>query len=122
MRSETRPAFSPHFSNCGWATLCFADPARAEDYFSRALVLAGRLESAYRITHLALALGAALVAKGEEERGTQLLGAGVALVDALDIPLFNDALEERFHQRAVMDARAALGDEAFAAAWIAVGR
>jgi predicted ATPase len=105
------------FSNCGWATLCIADPARAEDFFCRALVLAGRLESGLRIAHLALALGAALVAKGEEERGAGLLGAGAALADTLDVPLFNDALEEQIHERAVMDARAALGEEVFAAAW-----
>ena len=104
-------------SNCGWATLCFADPVRAEDYFCRALVLAARIESEYRIAHVALALGAALVTKREERRGTELLGAGVGLVDTLDIPLFNDALEERFHERAVTQARAALGEEAFAAAW-----
>ena len=36
--------------------------------------------------------------------------------EALGIGL-NDELEERMHQRAVADAKAALGDEAFASAW-----
>ena len=104
-------------SNCGWASLCRADPGAAEAYFSRALGCAERLGSLLRIAHLALALGAVLVAKGKAERGTQLLGAGAALADTLDVPRFNDALEERYHDRAVADARRALGDDAFTTAW-----
>jgi hypothetical protein len=61
-------------------------------------------------------LAAAFVAKREEERAAQLLGAAAALRDELEIGM-NDAIEERIHERAVADAQAALGEEAFAAAW-----
>jgi hypothetical protein len=58
----------------------------------------------------------ALVAKHEEGRGAQLLGAAAALRKELEIGL-EDAFEEQLHERAVGDAKAALGEEAFAAAW-----
>ena len=61
-------------------------------------------------------LAAALVAKHDEERGAQLLGAAASLREERRIGLDGDQ-EEQTHERAVADAKAALGDEAFAAAW-----
>ena len=107
---------STALGNCGWCMLGLDDPVRAEDYFRRALAFANRLESTFRIGYLAFGLAAALVAKGEEERGVHLLGAAAAIREQLDIGL-NDALEEEIHERTVTNARAALGEEAFASAW-----
>jgi hypothetical protein len=104
-------------ANCGWATFCLGDPAGAMGYFRDALLVATRVQASHRIAGHALPLGAALVAVGKAERGTRLMGAGTALCEALDVPVFDDKLEERVHGRAVADARSALGEEAFAAAW-----
>lgn len=55
---------------------------------------------------------------GENERGAQLLGAAESLREELGKEgRFDDELEEELHTRAIADARAALGEEAFAAAW-----
>jgi len=57
-----------------------------------------------------------LVAQGEADRAARLLGAAASLRENVEIGLTDD-LEERTHIRAVADAKAALGDEAFASAW-----
>lgn len=88
---------------------------RAEAHLREALVVAGQVEAKHRIAQLAL--GAPLVAKGEAEGGAQLLGAGAALCDTLDVGWFTDELEEQIHEQAVADAKAALGAEAFTDAW-----
>ena len=60
-------------------------------------------------------LAAALIARQEDERGAELLGAGASLREEIERGLDSDVLEQ-LHDQAVADARAALGDEAFAAA------
>jgi hypothetical protein len=57
-----------------------------------------------------------LVARHEEERGTQLLAAAAALRDELESTLEID-YEQQEHEAAVAAAKAGLGEEAFAAAW-----
>ncbi len=101
--------------NCGWNALGLDDPALAEDSFRRALLVAGRLGALPRIATGAAGLAAALVAKQEELRGAELLGAAGSLRDELQIGL-NDEFEEQIEKRAVAAAQAALGEEAFAAA------
>jgi hypothetical protein len=59
---------------------------------------------------------AALVALHEEERGVQLFGAAASLLEELAFG-FHDEGEERMRDRAVADAKASLGEEAFAAVW-----
>ncbi len=102
--------------NCGWSALRLGDHGRAEASFREALVVAGGMGWVFMIGILGLALGAVNVARGEAERGVQLLGAAAAIREELETG-FNDALEKETHERAVADAKAALGDEAFSAAW-----
>ena len=102
--------------NCGWSALGLGDPVLAESSFREALAVADRLGAAPRVAKGAEGLGAALVARSDEGRGAELLGAASSLRDELGIGL-SDAHEERIHERAVADAKAALGEDAFAAAW-----
>jgi len=64
----------------------------------------------------ALGLGVVLVAGREEDRGTQLLAAAAALRDEFEGAFDMDS-DRRKHEKAVAAAKAALGEEAFAAAW-----
>ena len=102
--------------NCGWSALALGDTALACDSFREALVLAGRLGAPRFIAGIAFGLAAVFVSEHDEERGAQLLGAASSLREELGRG-FEDALEERIHEQAVADAKAALGEEAFAAAW-----
>jgi tetratricopeptide (TPR) repeat protein len=102
--------------NCGWSAFGLGDHQRAEESFREALAVAGSMGWVFMIAILALGLGGVSVARGEAERGVRLLGAADSLRAALETG-FNDAVEEEVHERAVADAKAALGDEAFAAAW-----
>jgi hypothetical protein len=108
--------FAAAVGNCGWNALGLEEWALAEDSFRQALAISNRLGAKPRIATEAVGLAAALVAKREEERAAQLLGAAAALRDELEIGM-SDAFEERIHEQAVADAQAALGEEAFAAAW-----
>jgi non-specific serine/threonine protein kinase len=103
--------------NCGWAALLLRDPEAAEGYFRQAVLVAAELESSHRVLNHALGLGAALVATGKPGRGVQLLAAVLALCEARDMAVFADEIEERLHEQALSDARAALDGAAFAAAW-----
>jgi hypothetical protein len=60
--------------------------------------------------------GAVLVADGDEERAAQLLGAAASLREEFELGLDAD-YEKQIHERAVADAKAALGEEAFSSAW-----
>ena len=55
-------------------------------------------------------------ARHEDGRGAELLGAGASLREEIERGLDSEVLEQ-LHDQAVADARAALGEEAFAAAW-----
>ena len=102
--------------NCGWSALALGETALACDSFREALAIAGRLGSTRFIAGIATGLAAVFVSEHDEERGALLLGAASSLREELGIG-FDDALEERIHEEAVADAKAALGEEAFAAAW-----
>jgi hypothetical protein len=108
--------FALAVGNCGWNALGLEEWALAEDSFRQALAISNRLGAKPRMATEAVGLAAALVATCEPERAAQLLGAAAALRDELEIGL-SDAFEEQIHERAVADAQAALGEEAFAAAW-----
>jgi tetratricopeptide (TPR) repeat protein len=80
-------------------------------------VMAGSEERGYhyeRIYALEAMAGLA-AAQGQSERAARLFGAAEALRQATGSPL--PASERNDHQRIVASARAALGEEAFAAAW-----
>jgi hypothetical protein len=102
--------------NCGWSALALGDAALAERWFREGLAVAGCLGAVSWIAGGGEGLAAALVARQEEERGARLLGAAAALRGELGIGLW-DKLEEQIHERAVAAAKAALGEEVFAAAW-----
>ena len=102
--------------NCGWSALGLEDPGLAESSFREALALADQLGSALLVADCAEGLGAASVAMSDEGRGAELLGAASSVREELGIGL-SDADEERIHEQAVADAKAALGENAFAAAW-----
>jgi tetratricopeptide (TPR) repeat protein len=105
-------------ANCGWNFLDLSDPERAAEVFREALAIMARAGATrtYRALGAALGLAAALVARHEEERGAQLLGAVASLREELGNG-FEDEDEQVRHDQAVADAREALGEEAFAAAW-----
>jgi predicted ATPase len=103
--------------NVGWSALVLGDAGLADEALREGVVVAGRLGAIHWIANGALALGAVLAAEHEEERGAQFLAAAASLREELGIR-FNDAVEERIHERGVADAKAALGEEAFAAVWV----
>ena len=103
--------------NRGWNALGLEEWALAEDSFRQALAIWNRLGARPQIAIDAVGLAAALVAKGEDERATQLLGAAATLLDELETGRKRDAFEEQIHERAIAKAQAALGEEAFADAW-----
>jgi predicted ATPase len=100
----------------GWSALGLGDHALAADSFREALSVSQRIGAVRLLAFGAEGLAAPLIARHEEERAAQLLGAAAALRAELEIGL-NDAFEEQVHERAVADARAALGEAAFVAAW-----
>ena len=102
--------------NVGWSALVLGDAALAGETIREGVAAAGRLGASQWIAGGALVLGAVLVAEHEDERAAQLLAAAASLREELGTG-FNDAGEERIHERAVADAKAALGEKAFAAAW-----
>jgi predicted ATPase len=102
--------------NYGWSAHGLGDVALARGSFREAISLAGGLSALPLIASGALGLGVALVAACEEERGTQLLAAAAALRDELESTFDSDS-DQQEHEAAVAAAKAALGEEAFAAAW-----
>ncbi len=101
--------------NRGWSALGLGEAGLAEESFRDALLVTDRLGSSVRTALAVGGLAAAFVAKGKERRGAQLLGAAEALRDELQMGLDDD--EEQTVERAVSEAKAALDEEAFAAAW-----
>jgi predicted ATPase/class 3 adenylate cyclase len=101
---------------CGWAAIALSDPLRGERFLGEALRIAGRLRARRPAAQSACGLGAALIGLGEAERGTQLVGAAGFLLEELDAALA-DAIQEELRERAIAEGRAALGADAFAAAW-----
>jgi predicted ATPase/class 3 adenylate cyclase len=103
-------------ASCGWSAHLLGDASLAETSFREAISLAGRFSGVPYIEGEAVGLGVVLVARHEEERGTQLLAAAAALRAELKKNL-EPGYEQREHDAAVAAAKAVLGEEAFAAAW-----
>ena len=104
--------------NCGWSFLELSDPERAAEVFREAIVILARAGATRTGRALGATLGLAyvLVARHEAERGAQLLSGVASLRAELGIG-FEDEHELQRHERAVADAKQALGEEEFAAAW-----
>lgn len=104
--------------NGAWCALALAEPARAADGFRDALASVARhgaFGTGQFLSHVA-GFAASLVALQMEETGVQLLGAAVALREEYDIGV-QDEGEKRVSDDAIAAAKAALGDDAFTAAW-----
>ena len=102
--------------SCGWSAIALSDLRRAEDSFREALLVVGRVGAKRAVGQSACGLGATLIALHEPERGVQLIGAAGALFEEVGRGL-DDELMEGIRERAVAEARAVLGADAFAAAW-----
>lgn len=102
-------------NNYAVCALQLSDPSRAEESWCEALAIGGRLGWKRFIASVALGLAAALIAQHQEERGVQLLGAGMSLRDELGVG-WDDELDEVVYAKAVAHATAALGEDGFAAA------
>jgi len=103
-------------ANCGWFSLSLGEPARAEEFFLESVAVFDQLGAIGGVVGNLPGLASALVALHHEDRAAQMLGAAASLRIELGVG-FNDADEEEVNDRAVAEARAALGEEAFAAAW-----
>jgi predicted ATPase len=101
---------------CGWSAIALSDLPRAEGFLREAFLIAGRLGARRPAAQSACGLGASLIGLHEADRGAQLIGAAVSLLEELGLALDDERLEQ-IRDRAVAEARAALGAEAFAAAW-----
>ena len=107
---------STALANSGWCALGLGDAVSAATWFGEALLIGGRLGAPPKVADGAQGLAMAMVAASNAEIGAQLLGAASSLRDELGVGL-RDAIEEEFHERAVAEARKALGDGDFAEAW-----
>jgi hypothetical protein len=103
-------------ATCSWSALALHDPVRGAEFFRQALAIAVRLGARRRIFVNTSGLATALVGLHEEERGAQLFGAAASLQEDLVLGL-DDEGQELLCEQAVAAAKAALGEEAFAAAW-----
>ena len=102
--------------SCGWNSLNLQDPGNARAQFLEALSLAARLGWTRGVAITGAGLAASLVALHEEQRAAQLVGAATSLFEELEAG-FDEELQQEIHERAIADAKSALGNEAFAAAW-----
>jgi predicted ATPase len=101
---------------CSWSALAIGDPARGAEFFRQELAIAGRLGARRRVFVATSGLAAAHVGLNEEERGAQLFGAAASLREDLDVGLYYER-QELLCEQAVAEAKAALGEDAFGAAW-----
>ena len=102
--------------SCGWNSLSLQDPGNARAQFLEALSLAARLRLTRGVAIAGAGLAASMVALNEEQRAAQLASAATSLLEELEAG-FDDELQQEIHERAIADAKSALGNEAFAAAW-----
>ena len=101
--------------NCGLNALELEDRVIAEQSFREALAVSVRVGMTRHALPSAAGLASALVAVDEVEKAACLLGAVAALQEGTGFEL-DEELKEHC-ARALSDARASLGEEAFDAAW-----
>jgi predicted ATPase/class 3 adenylate cyclase len=101
--------------NCGWACLGLEDHLGAAEWLRNSLVVAADLGMVSVIRGTALGLAAVYAARGDAERASELLGGEARMREEIGMEL--DSLETQVLERTVVAARAALGDDAFDAAY-----
>jgi DNA-binding NarL/FixJ family response regulator len=106
-------------SHLGWVAMRQGDDVRAAPLLGRALTVIRELRDQEATTHLLEGTAWLVLRAGRAETASRLLAAAAALRAADGIPI---ALVHRAgHEPAIASARAALGEEAFTAAWAAGG-
>jgi predicted ATPase/DNA-binding CsgD family transcriptional regulator len=112
---DDRWGMSVSLVRLGYAARDRGETARAVALFTEGLALVAELGDR-RIIALALDGVAGLaIAWGQPERAARLFGAAAALREASGLPV--DPAHRAAHSRDVVAARAALGEDAFAAGW-----
>jgi predicted ATPase len=101
--------------NCGWACLGVEDHLGAAEWFRESLVVSGELGLVAVIRGTALGLAAVYAAQGDEEHASELLGAEARMREEVGWEL--PPVEARVLERTAAATRAALGDDAFDAAY-----
>jgi predicted ATPase len=91
------------------------DYGRARALHEESLALCREIGNKYNAAYCLEGLAAVVCAQGQPERGARLLGAAAALRAGIGTPL--PPSERAAQERTVATARAALGEDAFAAAW-----
>ena len=115
--SATTAAWLVALGNCGWSALGLQIRARGAGSSARGSSSLGGWERAGFIVDYALrARRGPRRACTRRSARAQLLGAAASLREELERG-FDDEDDEQLHEQVVADAKAALGDEAFAAAW-----
>src|SRR5262249_34525659 len=99
-----------------WAAHGAGDNGAARALFQESLTIHREAGGKPRIVTDLEGLAAVAVAQAQPERAARLFGAAEALREAMGAPL--PPADRPEHARAVASARTALGDEAFAAAWV----
>ena len=101
----------------GSVTHTEGDGEGAQTLYAQSLAHSHQIGDRHSAAYSLEGLASAAASQGETTRGTQLWGAADALRVQIGAPL--PASDRRKHEQAVAEARAALGDRAFAAAWAA---
>ncbi len=101
----------------GMALLAQGEYAQALPVYVESLGLFQAVGSAWGVAYGLEGVAGVVCARGEPERAARLCGAAAALRDAIGAPLPPE--DRADYERIVAAARAALGDDAFAAAWAA---
>ena len=102
-------------TNLGSVALARGDHARAAALLEEGLLLARDIGARDELTGVLECLAWVAAARGQPHRAAQIGGAAEVLLHALGVPLIPE--QQAGHDQAVQAMRAALGDEALAAAW-----
>jgi predicted ATPase len=120
LRSQTYPlrvvnALASTLTRLGSIECELGRDAWAAELYRESLVLARRFGFTYEAAIRLEGMARVAVVQGQPERAARLLGASAALREEMGTPL--TPVSRTDHDHAVNAARAALGEDAFAAAW-----
>jgi tetratricopeptide (TPR) repeat protein len=120
LRSQTYPlrvvnALATTLTRLGSIECEMGRDARASELYRESLVLARRFGFTYEAAIRLEGMARVAVMQGQPERAARLLGASAALREEMGTPL--TPVSRTDHDHAVNAVRAALGEDAFAAAW-----
>ncbi|HWE61836.1 MAG TPA: tetratricopeptide repeat protein [Chloroflexota bacterium] len=104
-------------SNLGHVAREHGDAGRALALYAESLTLAYKGGDQWEVAFCLEGLAAAAYEQGQLQRAVRLWGSAAALRAAIDAP--RAPIDQASYDRGVADARAALGDGEFAAAWAA---